>query len=282
MKNLVTDWNSWQTLLAVLEAGTFDAAARQLRVDGTTVARRIRRLEAQQGGVHLLQRRQGRLQPSAACRALLPQLYRARDALTGLDRHRADDGQYWRSIRITAVSYLCDHLLAPALTDLRASSSLRLELAASNHNLNLTRREADFALRLDRPPPGCRHKTRLGSVAYGVFSSGKTDVDCLPWAGLDGAYAHLPESRWTRKSARVHSCSATGTQGLLELVRGGGVRALLPVFMARRFDLVMTGPEPVLFRPLWLLYPAHGDDTPDHLAVVDWIRATAGKALGLL
>ena len=43
------NWEGWQTLLTVVEAGTLSAAATQLRVDATTIGRRLGRLEAKLG-----------------------------------------------------------------------------------------------------------------------------------------------------------------------------------------------------------------------------------------
>ena len=74
------NWDGWLTLLTVVETGTLSGAAAQLRIDATTIGRRLNRLEAKLGR-RLLVRRGGRLEPTTACRALLPRLEEAAQQL---------------------------------------------------------------------------------------------------------------------------------------------------------------------------------------------------------
>ena len=74
------NWDSWLTVLSVVETGTLSGAAAQLRIDATTIGRRLSRLETKLGR-RLLVRRGGRLEPTAICRALLPRVEEAAQQL---------------------------------------------------------------------------------------------------------------------------------------------------------------------------------------------------------
>ena len=52
------NWDGWLTLLSVVETGTLSGAAAQLRIDATTIGRRLNRLETKLGR-RLLERRVG-------------------------------------------------------------------------------------------------------------------------------------------------------------------------------------------------------------------------------
>lgn len=278
------DWNAWHTLVTVASTGTYDAAAELLRIDPTTISRRIRQLETQYGG-RLLFRSGGKLRPTPACEALLPQLETAAQALAALpgQPHGRTAGMPWRIIRITAVGYICDHLLARSVDDLPLSSVFKLELASTNRNLSLSRREADFALRFAPSASGHTPCQPLGEVRYGCFAARGHDPKSLPWASVDSAYAHLPEAEWVEKIARDNGgirLTATTMQGLIEIVRSGAARALLPKFAARHYDdLKPCMPEGGVTRRLWLLWHREAEETASHREVKAWILRTAQALL---
>jgi DNA-binding transcriptional LysR family regulator len=85
------DWNLLCYALAVARAGTLAGAAKQLRVNETTVARRLFRAEIVLGA-RLLERRDGRFHPTEAGAMLLAHAERierevdaAREAVAGAD-----------------------------------------------------------------------------------------------------------------------------------------------------------------------------------------------------
>ena len=59
----MVEWDQWRTLLAVFRHGTYTQAARALRVDATTVGRRLKSLE-QELGYELFLRENERLFPT--------------------------------------------------------------------------------------------------------------------------------------------------------------------------------------------------------------------------
>lgn len=278
----MSDWNAWHTLLAVINTGTFDGAARQLGVNATTVSRRIRQLEAIQGSP-LLVREGGQLVASDSAQMVLPHLNKAADALATLIPQRPQTAlPSRRVIRVTATPFLCEALLAPALNQVRDSGNLRIELVGDNRNLNLARREADFALRfssLEGERITCRS---LPDVAYSVFAHKDRDPSRLPWANGDHFTAHVISVRWvTEKAARTTGVAYTSTSQLATkaIVAAGVARALLPRFIAIHDpDLVEVEPA-ALVRQLWLITHRESHPTDDHIAIEQWISQQAGRLL---
>lgn len=273
------DWETWRTVLATARAGSLSGAAVALAVDATTVARRLRRLEAELGRRFFL-RRAGGVEPTPACAELLPRLEEADGALRAAGAGGAEAPDHRRVVRITAVSMLCDHLLAPALPDLVASHPLSVELIADARNLSLTRREADAALRLG-PPAGSRiGASRIGTLRYAVYAPAGVDPESLPWAALDTSMSHLPETRLVERivgprGVRYRSNRAEGVRALLD---AGLARGPLPGFLGDADPrLVRVGPAGVVERPLWLIVNPEDADQPHLRVVVRWMTELCSR-----
>jgi DNA-binding transcriptional LysR family regulator len=240
----------------VVETGTLSGAAAQLRIDATTIGRRLNRLEAKLGR-RLLMRRGGRLEPTTACRALLPRLEEAAQQLESARNLAAGEATKTprRPVRITSVAFLCDHLLAPQIGVLAAGRQ-PIELLAEDKNFNLARREADLALRLG-PPQGSRRGARqVGWVRYAMYAAIDRDPAKLPWAALDSSLAPLPEVRYVEGEAKGAGIQfrASKLQTLAAIAAAGAARVVLPHLMGDRHPrLQRFGDLSVLKRPLWLI-----------------------------
>lgn len=275
----LVDWEQWQTLLAVCRYGTYARAAKALRVDPTTVGRRLKLLERRVGGP-LLVRQEGRLRPSNRCEALLSHLETASESLRAAEQvsATADGGTVWRSLRLTAAPYLIRNLFAPAVTDLTAGLRVRVELMGATSNTSLTRREADIAVRIDDQPsdPNVAAE-RIGLMSYAVFCAVEHDPERLPWAGLMEEYMATPGGRVMARLAGPDGFQyrAGHYDPLHELTRSGIARALLPRFAADRDPALRRVTETVLEFPLWMLHHRQDHDVPHLKAARAWIRRLA-------
>lgn len=276
------NWDGWQTLLIVVEAGTLSGAAARLNIDATTIGRRLARLEARLGR-RLLVRRGGRLEPTAACRALLPRLEEAAQQIESARGLAAGEGAkaLRRPVRITSLAFLCDHLLAPQITVIAAGRQ-PIELLAEEKNLNLARREADLALRLG-PLQGSRRGARqIGWVRYAIYGAIDRDAAKLPWAALDAALAPLPEVRYVEAQAQGGGIQfrASKLETLAVMAAAGAARVVLPHLMGDRHTrLQRVGDVSVLKRPLWLISGTDKQPSPQVAAVAQRIEQVARSAL---
>jgi DNA-binding transcriptional LysR family regulator len=287
------NWNDLRYLLAIRRGATLSAAARQLRVDDTTVARRLAALQ-ERLRVRLIQRlADGRLRLTPAGeRAVLHAERVEREvgalaaALSGADDAAAG------SVRVTSVPIIVNRMLVPAVPALVARHpGLHLELVADPRDLSLTRREADMALRLARPRTGGTRITarRIGTVRYAVYVSASCpprEAAVLPWITYEEAMGHLPQARWIEATAAargeaVATLRLNDAEGLIEAVIAGLGRSLLPCAIADRDTRLRRlgtkhRPGPVA-RELWLLTHAELRALPRIEAVAGWLETIAPR-----
>lgn len=278
------DWSDLRVVLALARCGTLAEAARRLRVDPTTVARRIVRAEAVLG-VRLFDRVEGSWRPTAAGASAAVAAERMEgeagalaEAVAGADTRVAG------SVRLTAVPILVDRVLVPALPGLLARHpELTVELVAEPRVLSLTRREADLALRLARPAgEQATLARRIGRLAYAAYAPAGTTAATLPWIGYDDSMADLPPARRTMALAARDGRPLAGVRvndggGLLQAIRAGIGRGLLPQMVGDGAAGLARIDEPAaeFDRELWLL-------THPELRGLARIKAVAGWVEGAL
>lgn len=280
-------WDQWHTLLAVFRHGTYAGAARALRVDATTVGRRVKLLERELG-YDLLVREKDRLHPTGRCEKLLEHIETAAEALRGAEQRFADSetGSVWRELRMTAPPFLATELFAPAIPDLTHHHRIRIELVGTASKVMLPRREADIAIRIDDEPRTFRignrriDGQRIGTLAYAVYGPAGRGDD-LPWAGLTERYV-----RSTGSDAMADCAGAEGFRyqaqhfgTLREIVASGAARALLPCLMAERDKRLDRRGDIVLRQPLWMLSHRQDRDVVHLRAARAWIAALAEDRL---
>jgi DNA-binding transcriptional LysR family regulator len=201
-------WDDLKVLLALHRRGSLKRAAEELGLNISTVSRRLVALE-ELVGAQLFDRTPEGVQPTAAAEQLLPHAEGAeRAALAfsrGLEGFEVDPEGV---VRITAPPGLVDCFLAPALVGLaEAYPRLRIQILSSVRYADLTRHEADLALRIMRPATGDFVATRLGAHAWCVVASpahaamlnesGKLrEPDATRWVTWGEELGHLPDARW--------------------------------------------------------------------------------------
>lgn len=150
----MSEWDGARLMLEVVRHGGLSRAARQLGVSHTTVSRQISALEKRLG-VRLFDRRPEGVVPTpagkefaAAAGRMEAEYAGARLALSGLDQNL--EGK----LTVTAPSLLISHFLAPVLVAFSTKyPEIELLLNASHLPLDLSRGEADVALRATNTPP---------------------------------------------------------------------------------------------------------------------------------
>jgi DNA-binding transcriptional LysR family regulator len=158
-------WDDLRVFLAVHRSGSHKRAGRMLGVAPTTVGRRIAALESALG-VRVFLRTPERLQITAAGSKLVAHAERMEAQASDLERElSAADSRLEGSLRITAGDALVQYVLLPKLAELRREHpQLVFELRADTRMLDLSRREADVAVRLVRPKEPALIARRLGDM----------------------------------------------------------------------------------------------------------------------
>ncbi|MDB5450722.1 MAG: LysR family transcriptional regulator [Phenylobacterium sp.] len=167
-----TEWDLFQSLHAVLEAGSLSAAARGRGLTQPTLGRHIETLERRLGAPLFVRSPRG-LQPTDLALELLPHLQEMsaaaqaalRDASGGKDSVTG-------SIRITASEMVGAEVLPPMLTAFRERHpGVIIELMLSNATEDLSRREADIAVRMTPPSQNALVARKVGEVRMGFYAT---------------------------------------------------------------------------------------------------------------
>jgi len=122
-----------------------------------------------------------------------------------------------------------------------------MELRADTAVLDLSRREADVAIRLARPKEPALVARRLGAMQFGLFASesylarrgtprGLAALASHAWIGFDASLDQQPQIKWLNRvvpELRYVVRANTTTIQVLACAEGHGV-ALLPVFVTER------------------------------------------------
>jgi DNA-binding transcriptional LysR family regulator len=145
-------WDDARLFLAVAEAGSLSAAAKRLRVAQPTVSRRLVELEAELGEALFLRGVAGATLTGFGERLLEPARHMAEWA-TELERAAEKNETALQGVvRVTAPPGLAFEFLAPFAHFMRERlPELRLEVVSTVRYLDLARRDADLALRFERP-----------------------------------------------------------------------------------------------------------------------------------
>lgn len=274
------DWNDIRYALMIARCGSLASAARALGVDQTTVARRLRVLEAGIG-TPLFERLKGQMAPTPLGIAMTERGARIEREIVAL-RHLAADSQAQIQgvVRITAVDAIVSHYLVRHLATLRARHpGLAVELIGCSNTLDLSRREADIAVRLARPESGDLVVRRLATLAYSVYGTeavpAADDWPARNWVAYEHSLAQVPEMRWlsTRVGDDRIVFRSNNMDALATAVADGLGLGVLPRLVGARHPSLrcLSGDPPVLGREMWLAVPRELRHVPRIRAVSDWL-----------
>jgi DNA-binding transcriptional LysR family regulator len=208
------DWNDLRYFLAVAREGSTLAAARALGVDATTVQRRLAELERRLGRPLFARDGRGsRLTEFGA--TMLAQAEQVAAAVQGFERQvRAARDDASGVVRVTCPEPLALRLQAsPLLESFHARHpGVRVEFVLSDRYLDLTKGEADIALRSGDTDDGALVGRKIGDSQWGVYASPRylaahgrpAGVDELArheLIGFDDSLANHRASVWLRRVA---------------------------------------------------------------------------------
>lgn len=166
------DWDLLQSLHAVLEAGSFSAAARVRRLTQPTLGRHIDQLERQLGAPLFLRSPRG-LQPTDLALAFRQHLadMAAAAAAAARDTEGLLTGE-GGVVRVTVSEVVGIEVIPSMLARFRvAHPGVDVELALNNKSEDLTRRDADVAVRMVRPTQNSVVAKKVGDLRLGFHAT---------------------------------------------------------------------------------------------------------------
>ncbi|MGI9490516.1 MAG: LysR family transcriptional regulator [Geminicoccaceae bacterium] len=166
------DWNAFRFFVAVAEAGSLSAAARQLSASQPTVGRKIAELE-EKLEVRLFDRLFSGYNLTPAGQSILELCLDMQSSALGIERLVAGQDQDLAGrVRISTTEGLGTYWLTNRLPCWRARyPGIDVELLIGTSILDLIRREADIALRLGNPGSDDLIGRKVGCIAFGLYGS---------------------------------------------------------------------------------------------------------------
>ncbi|HWB79734.1 MAG TPA: LysR family transcriptional regulator [Nannocystaceae bacterium] len=165
-------WALFEAFVAVMTTGSLSAAARAMRVAQPTVRRQIEQLE-EELGVVLFTRATNGLVPTELARTTMPYAESIAAGARAFVRALSAPASAERgTVRITCSDIVGAEVLPPMLVALHESHpDIQIELALTNRNEDLLRRDADIAIRMVEPTQQGLVRRRATRIELGLFAT---------------------------------------------------------------------------------------------------------------
>jgi len=281
-------WDDLPVFLAVARTGSLTSAAVELDSTPSTMHRRLGQLESALG-TRLFDRHPTGLSPTAAGEALLPLAEGVEDGMMTLVRAIAGRDQAPRGrVHLTAPDTLVDLLVEPLATFRQAFPQVHLDVSLADRYFDLSRREADVAVRPSPDPPEDAVGRRVATVAWAVYrplASPDVPPSALPWATYTGTLERLGASRWHQSHHGDDPVimAVNGVVAMQRVLRCMTCRAFLPCFLGDPDPALVRAADPVpdAASALWLLVHPDLRRTARVRALADhlWQRLLPHRAL---
>ena len=263
---IIMEWDNLRYVLAIARAKSIAGAARQLKVHHTTVFRRLNALEGDLG-VRLFERLSGGYVLTLAGEEMYQTATVIESQIATLDRQiSGQDRQLKGSIRVTTTASLLRYLLTPCFADFQAKyPEIELEIFESNQQYNLTKRDADIAIRTTNSPPEHlvgRKVNRAEIAIYGSknYLTTKEEIGSLAehtWIGAEESLERIMYGDKLGKLLPPFVCQyrVNTLMGILYALLNDMGIGLLFCFMADN-ELTLQRVQPIipeLGKDLWIL-----------------------------
>jgi DNA-binding transcriptional LysR family regulator len=264
-------WDDFRYVRAIAQTRSLAGAAQTLGINHSTVFRRLGQIEARLGS-RLFERNRAGYALTPCGEAMVRLAERMENEIIGFEREVAGhDLRPSGELRITTNDTLLVDLLTDVLAGFRrAYPEIVLDIVVANESLNLSKRDADVAIRAtDRPPETLIGKRAAGIAwaVYGPAALGKRKVDLdaagreQNWIGLGANLAGVKPAKWLKAHVSPERIvyRINTVLGCAEAVAAGVGLALLPCFIGEKMRgaVRLAPPDPDLEGGLWLL--THAD-----------------------
>lgn len=165
------DWNDLRYLLAIARAGTLTGAARDLGVEHTTVGRRLAALEANLGARLFLRGPHG-FTPTPAALEILPLGEEIAERVEAIERRvSGTDARVDGTVRLTTSEALSGYFVKQFAALRERHPDLMVEILSGNRAYDLTRGEADLAVRVRDVTEPDLIVRKLGRAGWSLYAS---------------------------------------------------------------------------------------------------------------
>lgn len=270
------NWDDLRIIAAVRDEGTYAGASARLRIDETTVGRRLARIQRDLG-VPLFDAVDGLRRPTRHCEAVLEHIGAMASHVAAIDRIKESQPGPVGRLRIASTNAVAEELLAPrAGSFLRDHPGLTLQFLISSGNVKFSRWQADLAIRLRKPEKGDFTISKLGEVRLYFFEpierGGGEPVACVYPDELEA----IPEQQFLRaKRLKNVRCVTDNVRVIKTMIQSHHAVGVLPEHSCGELlaDRNLRATLLPRRRDVWLLVQNHLKRDPATRATIDWVRA---------
>jgi DNA-binding transcriptional LysR family regulator len=250
-----------QAFVAVVAAGSFTKAAKQVRTDKSLLSRRVQALE-ERLGVRLLQRTTRKIHVTDAGTALFEAVVEPLDTIVAALQRAAEPDELSGRLRVATLPGLSRQIVVPAVLEMRRlHPSVTVEVLADESVVDIVAEGVDVALRAGRLADSSFISRRVGTWRY-VLVGSPSWVEAHPEVDTPEAianhwvlYPNVPSAdAWRLRrgdetvDVRVNPVLTIdeGTTMLEAVTQGLGVTTFIPAYVQQqleRGELVRVLPE---------------------------------------
>jgi len=242
------EWDDFRLVKIIAEANGLAGAAEKLGVNHSTVFRRLGQME-ENLGVKLFERHRTGYVLTTAGEEMTALAEQMEENVTAFTRKLAGQAVAPAGeLRVTTNDTLLVHLLTPIFARfITACPEMRLDVVLANQALNLSKRDADVAIRATDDPPETLVGRRVATIAWAIYGRkaefpdvrGPDDVTLADlfdrhWVALGDNLATLKVARFVREHVAPDNIvyKVNTVLGLSEAVEAGTGIGPLRCFIA--------------------------------------------------
>lgn len=259
------EWNDLTVILAICREGSLSGAARVLRHDHSTVFRKINAIE-KKTGVRFFERLPNGYAMTDAGQSVLRYAERIESEVFALSREvLGQDLRLQGKIRVTAPEGIATQIAPKLLAEFcRLNPEVSIEMTGGSSAVDLTRREADIAIRATPQPPDTSLGRKLCDFRFSVYSSPQylKDNKDIPlheqnWSLIQGTAEWLVPLIWKKKEhgERQTVFSSVSAMSVLNAAAEGLGFTFMPCYLGDAHDRLVRVTDPLepLSIELWIL-----------------------------
>tara|TARA_R110002126_G_scaffold291784_1_gene458148 strand:- start:77760 stop:78668 length:909 start_codon:yes stop_codon:yes gene_type:complete len=271
MQNL--NWDIFRFVMAVADSGSAVAAAERLGVNASTVLRTINRFELD-NGIRLFERRQSGYAPTIECAAVVEAARQIEQCVAGINRDiLGRDLRLEGRLTVTSTDSLLKSVLAPHINSFIAlHPQIHVDVSVTNSRLNLTRQDADVAIRASKKPPDTLVGQRVSDLAFAIYASpsigeavssqGQAEYfSRMRWVGIGDTLAASPVGDWMKRHVPPEAIAikADSFVAIENFATAGAGLAVLPCCLGDQSKKLVRVTPPIaeMQTALWVL--THAD-----------------------
>ena len=264
------EWDDFRLVKMIAEHRALGPAADALKLNHSTVFRKLNTLE-EHLGTRIFERSRSGYTLTTAGEEMLSIASQMAEAVNDFERRIAGmDARPTGEVRVTTTDTLFSHLLAPIFAEFRKQyPGITLDVIVESRALNLSRRDADVAIRASSDPPETLIGRRVAPIVWAPYARQDAVIDSAQplyeldasWVGFGDPVSASNAGRWFMGRVPQHRIvlSASSVAAIGQAVEAGIGLGFLPCFVGDQNPKLkrIGAPVPSIASHLWLL--THAD-----------------------